>query len=595
MGKQVGEAPVVTAAGWLCFISLLLANAGFIFGYLEYNGAIDVFATTINPHGDPNRKAYGDQPMTAPQWVYFGVMCVCNTVVCLIIISLAGAFGKRLLNKQKLAAAMDGERRKSDATDVTVLLPCYLPNEQVILRDTVQHIIDEIEYPIPFDLILCYNTPKPLAIEEELAQLDGTVYDSGRVLRVLKVEGSRSKAENLNAALCHVKTENVMIYDADHHADADSLLIATHYMKMHDCQCVQGSTYIRYKPTCLARIIDAEFFVIFFCFFPAIQFLTRVGIFGGSNALWKTDVLRKYQFRTDIATEDVDLSTRVILGNVKIRFCPEARSGELPPASLRALWRQRLRWEIGWDQVSIQHFKNIYRATDLSLRKKLALYYWLPWRWLMLTTSAINAFVTPLVTLAVPPETFGFPLRIMMDMSVITFVAVTSFVLCNAVLISKPREWPLIALFQFCGMFYLLWNATVVLTSLFRIVTGLAGGHGFVPTQRDATGAKNKGGGGRAIVEVEVATAEGSDATPDAPQPVVAAADNDPKSPLTPRVHRPSMARPLPDGSGRLRAESAYGWYFAVDEAHSGPVELASPPRGARAIQEKGDKVAATV
>jgi len=254
------------------------------------------------------------------------------------------------------------------------------------------------------------------------------------------VEGSRSKAENLNSALELVGTENVVIYDADHHADPDSLMIATRYMRLHRCQCVQGSTYIRYKPTLLARIIDAEFFVIFFCFFPAIQFLTRVGIFGGSNALWKTEVLRAYQFRTTVATEDVDLSTRVILGNVKIRFCPEARSGELPPASLRALWRQRLRWEIGWDQVSLSYFRSIYRAKDISCRKKFALYYWLPWRWLMLTTSAINAFVTPIVTMTVPAEAFGYPLRLMMDASLICFVLVTSFILCNAVLIARPRD-----------------------------------------------------------------------------------------------------------------------------------------------------------
>ena len=287
-----GEAPLVTAAGWVCFVSLLLVDAAFIIGFLEHNGAINLW---------DGPRDYGDARMVTWQWVYFGVMCVCNLVVTLIIISLAGAFGKRLLNKRKLAAEMsqdpDNERRISVTSGVTVLLPCYLPNEQVILRDTMAHILEKLEFPAPFELILCYNTPKALEIEDELAALDGHVYDNQRTLRVLKVEGSRSKAENLNAALDLVQTENVVIYDADHHPDPDSLMIATAHMKIHNCQCVQGSTYIRYKPTLLSRVIDAEFFVIFFCFFPAIQFLTRVGIFGGSNALWKTEVLRKYQVR----------------------------------------------------------------------------------------------------------------------------------------------------------------------------------------------------------------------------------------------------------------------------------------------------------
>ncbi|KAL1526054.1 hypothetical protein AB1Y20_020875 [Prymnesium parvum] len=563
-----GETVVVTAAGWLCFASLLSVDVAFIVGFLEYSGAINLW--------DAAHRSYGDEEMTALQWLYFGVMCVCNTVVSLIIFSLAGAFGKRLLNKRKLAAAMsqDHERRLSNTTGVTVLLPCYLPNEQVILRDTMTHILEKIEYPQPFELVLCYNTPKPLAIEDELAQMDGKVFDNGRILRVLRVEGSRSKAENLNAALDLVGTENVVIYDADHHADPKSLMIAAQYMKLHNCHCVQGSTYIRYKPTLLSRMIDAEFFVIFFCFFPAIQFLTRVGIFGGSNALWKTDVLRKYQFRTNVATEDVDLSTRVILGNIKIRFCPEARSGELPPASFRALWRQRLRWEIGWDQVSMQHFKNIYRAKDLKLRKKLALYYWLPWRWLMLTTSAINAFVTPLVTTIVPPETFGFPLRIMMDVSVITFVVVTSFVVCNAVVIAKPREWFYIVVFQLLGMFYLLWNATIVTTSLFRIATGLAGGHGFVPTERDATGTKTHAAEGGIAMEVSSVAEVSADSAGTSSEPQ----EGRSRTSTTEGRSRATTttARAVPDP--RKRAESAFGWQFAAPEDLES-VELRAPPQ----------------
>ena len=74
---------------------------------------------------------------------------------------------------------------------MTVLLPCYLPNEQGILRETVAHILEKIEYPATLELILCYNTPTPmLEVEEELAAMAGQVQEQGRSLRVLKVEGS---------------------------------------------------------------------------------------------------------------------------------------------------------------------------------------------------------------------------------------------------------------------------------------------------------------------------------------------------------------------------------------------------------------------
>ena len=106
-----------------------------------------------------------------------------------------------------------------------------------------------------------------------------------------------------------------------------------------------------------------------------------------------------------------------MLRRVRIRFCPEARSGELPPATFLALYRQRLRWALGWDQVTItrfrhirhirhirysryiryiryirhiqvtiQHFRSIGTA-DLSCREKAALYWILPMRWALVFSA----------------------------------------------------------------------------------------------------------------------------------------------------------------------------------------------------------------
>jgi cellulose synthase/poly-beta-1,6-N-acetylglucosamine synthase-like glycosyltransferase len=104
------------------------------------------------------------------------------------------------------------------------------------------------------------------------------------------------------------------IYDADHHPDPESLLVATAYMRKHKCDCVQGSTYLRITNSPMAYFINAEFFVTHFVYFPALQFLTTMGVFGGSNAVWKVATLRAYEFRSDVQTEDVELSTRVLLG-----------------------------------------------------------------------------------------------------------------------------------------------------------------------------------------------------------------------------------------------------------------------------------------
>ena len=42
-------------------------------------------------------------------------------------------------------------------------------------------------------------------------------------------------------------------------------------MRKHNCDCVQGSTYLRVTNSLMAYWINAEFFVTHFVYFPALQ------------------------------------------------------------------------------------------------------------------------------------------------------------------------------------------------------------------------------------------------------------------------------------------------------------------------------------
>lgn len=276
--------------------------------------------------------------------VFFWMLVFANIFVILLVVSVVGGLCMRLRSPAwwlsrtwtNASSAQSAFARISKEglgkAPVTVLVPCYLPNEQHILDGTIAHIMERLEYGHPFDLLVCYNTPHPLEYEKKLAARDGTVYPNGRTLRILKVDGSTSKAQNLNAALQQVKTERLVIYDADHFPDPDSLLIASAHMEAHDCSCVQGSTYLRHRPNLLSFYINAEFFVTHFVFFPAMEFVAGAGVFGGSNALWRTADLRAYEFRHDVQTEDIELSTRAMLSG-RVRTC-SARRRRVTPCPL---------------------------------------------------------------------------------------------------------------------------------------------------------------------------------------------------------------------------------------------------------------------
>ena len=67
----------------------------------------------------------------------------------------------------------EDEEENGEEQGVTILLPCYLPNEQHILNGTLRHLRARLRCAGAVELIVCYNTPTPLAIEAELHRLDG--------------------------------------------------------------------------------------------------------------------------------------------------------------------------------------------------------------------------------------------------------------------------------------------------------------------------------------------------------------------------------------------------------------------------------------
>mmetsp|Transcript_12046 Transcript_12046/g.21179 ORF Transcript_12046/g.21179 Transcript_12046/m.21179 type:complete len:567 (+) Transcript_12046:88-1788(+) len=285
---------------------------------------------------------------------------------------------------------------------IAALVPCFLPNEEKILEDTVNHILECLLSPGNLEVWVVYNTPKDMPeIEDRLVKLqERTDLPHGRTFKAMRVYDSKSKAENLNAALSQVTAPYVVLYDADHHPDPNSLLLLYDKLCRDSLDCAQGSVYIRNLCSgFLGRFIDAEFFVSHFLLFPAMKMYTQHAFFCGSNALWKRHVISNHGFDQNMQTEDIDVSIRVLLNRFRIDFCPEARSGELAPISLEALYKQRLRWAMGWDQVSMKYFRLVTDTSALPLPHCVSLIHILYTRWLLLIAGVFAGCGLPVLTL----------------------------------------------------------------------------------------------------------------------------------------------------------------------------------------------------
>ena len=268
-----------------------------------------------------------------------------------------------------LAESLCGRRTqtppKSPADwDVAAVFVAYLPAEQSLIRATLEH----AHYTGQFaQIVLAYNTPEPLPIEVELAQLPW--------LKLVKVPNSHSKAENLNYVLdCGViDCPIVGIFDADHLPDLYAPGLAADWIAA-GYAAVQGRCVVANAADgWLPALVRDEFAHIYRLLHQSRFNLLGTGIFGGSNCYWATYVLQDFRFDSRRLTEDIDLSLRAIEQGHAIAHDPRIISREVAPTGLGPLWRQRTRWAQGWTEVTLAHVHRLLRSHRLTWRQKA---YW---------------------------------------------------------------------------------------------------------------------------------------------------------------------------------------------------------------------------
>jgi cellulose synthase/poly-beta-1,6-N-acetylglucosamine synthase-like glycosyltransferase len=273
---------------------------------------------------------------------------------------------------------------------VSIVVAAYLPNEQDIIEDTLTHWLTQVTPPPQgWEIILAYNTPVPLPVEDRLRAL-ARRYPA---LVLLPVAHSRSKAENLNAALQVANGDMTGIFDADHHPAADCLSRAWAWLYQGRYDGVQGRNIIRNAgDSWLTQLIAVEFECIYGVSHYGRSLLADTALFGGSNGYWRTAALRSLGFNPARLTEDIDATVRGLVGGYRLVHDPAIVTTELAPDNLRGLWFQRQRWSQGWLEVAGLHLGRVLRSPHLDAVQKPC--------WVMMLL--FSQFFYPLVWQAVP-------------------------------------------------------------------------------------------------------------------------------------------------------------------------------------------------
>ena len=318
------------------------------------------------------------------KWLHFSLVALYLTSAAMLIAESTAAVWRRFASHaQRSLSPQNGLKhrlkkglgiRGANLANAQPLPRCsfivaaYLPNEQAIILETLEHLLNRVHHPeAGLEVILAYNTPKLLPIERTLTRLARTYPN----FRPYRVEGSQSKAENINAALNIVTGEITCILDADHHPALDCFERAGRWIA-NGYDVVQGRNMIRNRSeNLLTQLIAVEFESIYGVSHSAKSLMVDTALFGGSNGYWRTSVLQQVRFNPVMLTEDIDASVRTLLHGYRIVHDRSITVTELAPDHIGAFWSQRKRWSQGWLEVSLKYQKRFWKSSYLTAGQKL--------------------------------------------------------------------------------------------------------------------------------------------------------------------------------------------------------------------------------
>jgi cellulose synthase/poly-beta-1,6-N-acetylglucosamine synthase-like glycosyltransferase len=322
---------------------------------------------------------------------------------------------------------------------LTAIVSAYLPNERELVLETIVHLATEMRVaPGRLQIILAYNTPADMPDVEGMLE---SLAELNVAFTPLRVPGSRSKAENINAAMGHVRGEVTLLLDADHRPARDAAARALRWFGA-GYDIVQGRCVIREsEANWLARVVAVEFEQIYAVAHAGRSLAFDTAVFGGTNGWWRTSVLREIGMDDQMLTEDIDASVRALLAGYRTIHDRTILSTELAPPSARAWWGQRLRWAQGWFEVTLRHQGAIVRSPRLSGELKLYWTYLLGWRELFpLLSLQIFALLLADALLGRPFTWFSQPFLLITTLVTLIAGPLAAIVTYKVALGSQRRE-----------------------------------------------------------------------------------------------------------------------------------------------------------
>jgi poly-beta-1,6-N-acetyl-D-glucosamine synthase len=317
--------------------------------------------------------------------------------VCTAALWIAGGLLFRLLEERDAVEEPEG-----GWPGVSVLIPAF--NEEAVIGTSVVAAIAS-DYPELEVLVLDDGSTD----DTEAAVLEASAGDPR--YRVIRDPVNRGKADRLNDGLRQARHELVAVTDADTHMHPQALKMLVARMRRSPLlAAVAGAPHVTNRGRFLLamQILEAASII---GLIRRTQSLTgRVGVVAGVLGLFRRDrVLAVGGYDPRMATEDIDLTWKLLLDGWQTAYEPRALVGMQVPASISTLWAQRKRWARGQGEVLHVHFAEVSRWRNhrmwLMSLEALASLLWIVLLVAALLIAALGSFLSE-----ADSNVFGFAL-----------------------------------------------------------------------------------------------------------------------------------------------------------------------------------------
>ncbi|MEB6275503.1 poly-beta-1,6 N-acetyl-D-glucosamine synthase IcaA [Staphylococcus xylosus] len=249
--------------------------------------------------------------------------------------------------------------KQIDEQGISFLIPCY--NEEETIKETIENVL-QLEFPNKEVIVINDGSSDLTAkVVNELKESLNFIF--------IDLKENKGKANALNEGIKYATYEFIMGIDADTVINNDApYYMLDNFRKNPHLAAVTGNPRIRNKSSILGKIQAVEYASMVGSIKRAQSITGKINTISGVFTLFrKSAVIQVNKWDIDMITEDIAISWKFHLSKLNIKYEPRALCWMLVPETVGGLWKQRVRWVQGGQEVLIRDFKRTLKFKNPAL------------------------------------------------------------------------------------------------------------------------------------------------------------------------------------------------------------------------------------